>query len=125
MPRERHFKLFIMSKTLPMLASPDTISESTLKFCRDEAETDRFKHSHTVGDVCLLGSAVVLSLSLEEEVAVRQIVQNMPVGMECNIYCRLIVNSEVIHSTDYLRPIRSNGTVVYSESLLDLNFVHR
>ncbi len=65
-----------------------------------------------VGDVCLLGSAVVLSLSLEEEVAVRQIVQNMPVCMECNIYCRLIVNSEVIHSTDYLRPVRSNDTVV-------------
>lgn len=99
---------FIVSKTLPMLASPDTISESTLKFCRDVAETDRLKHSHTVGDVCLLGSAVVLSLSLEEEVAVRQIIQNM----ECNIYCRLTVNSEVIHSTDYLRPVRSNDTVV-------------
>ncbi len=34
-----------------------------------------------VGNVCLLGSAVVLSLSLEEEIAVRQIVQNMPVCM--------------------------------------------
>lgn len=103
-------KKFIMSKTLPMLAIPDTISESTLKFCRDVADTDRLKHSHTVGDVCLLGSAVVLSLSVEEEVAV--IIQNMSVGMECNIYCRLIVNSEVIHSTDYLRPVRSNDTAV-------------
>ncbi len=65
-------------------------------------------------DVCVLGSAVLSFRRncIEEEVAVRQIIKNMPVGMEWNIYCRLIVNSEVIHCTDYLRPVRSNDTVV-------------
>lgn len=75
---------FIMSRTLPLLASTDTISESTLQFCREVTETNRLRHTDSLGEVCFLGSAEILSLSFEEEVAVRQIVQNMPIGLQNN-----------------------------------------